>query len=179
MSHPVGEYADIRCCSSEEIFELCEGSLDRAREREVSYHLRECTDCRRLHAREMSLSSALTGSGGRSEGGHAGDDTASSVTMAIPTRSAIHRAVWGVGAAGLLALTMVSLSVYSVWPVTLAADFMAASWGLTSGASDAAGILVAVSGTTILVALIVGALVDALIAATLLAVARWWRPRGA
>jgi putative effector of murein hydrolase LrgA (UPF0299 family) len=56
---------------------------------------------------------------------------------------------------------------------------MAACWGLASGASEAAGILLAVSGSTILVALVVGALVDALIAATLLAVARWWRPRGA
>jgi hypothetical protein len=99
--------------------------------------------------------------------------------MAIPTRSAVHRAVWGVGAAVLLVLALLSLSVYSVWPVTLVADFMAASWGLTFGASEAAGILVAVSGSTILVALIVGALVDTLIAATLLAVARWWRPRGA
>lgn len=179
MSPPNGECVEVRCCSSEEIFELCEGSLDRARERAVRSHLRECPECRRLHAREMSLSSALTGSGGRADGGSTGGDTASSVAMAIPTRSAIHRAVWGVGAAGLLTLVMLSLSVYSVWPVTLVTEFMAASWGLTSGASDAAGILIAVSGSTILVALIVGALVDTLIAATLLAVARWWRPRGA
>lgn len=171
--------ADVRCCSSEEIFELCEGSLDRARERAVRSHLLGCPECQSLHAREMSLSLALTGNGRRVESGSAGGHTASSVAMAIPTRSAIHRVVWGVGAAGLLTLALLSLSVYSVWPVTLVTDFMAASWGVTSGASDAAGILIAVSGSTILVALIVGALVDTLIAATLLAVARWWRPRGA
>jgi hypothetical protein len=171
--------ADVRCCSFEEIFELCEGSLERARERAVLTHLRECPECQSLHAREMSLSLALTGNGGRAEAGSARGDTASSVAMAIPTRSAVHRAVWGVGAAGLLVLALLSLSTYSVWPVTLVTEFMATSWSLTSGASDAAGILIAVSGSTILVALIVGALVDTLIAATLLAVARWWRPRGA
>lgn len=176
MSSPA---ADVRCCSSEEIFELCEGSLDRDRERTVRSHLRECPECRGLHAREMSLSLALTGNGGRAEAGSPRGDTASSVAMAIPTRSAVHRAVWGVGAAGLLVLALLSLSMYSVWPVTLVTEFMATSWGLTSGASDAAGILIAVSGSTILVALIVGALVDTLIAATLLAVVRWWRPRGA
>lgn len=171
-----------RCCSGEEIFELCEGSLEPARESAVRSHLRRCPECRGTYSREMSLSAALSGPGGREEpqshGGSRGV-IASSVAMAIPTRSAVSRAVWGVGAAVLLAMALGSLSVYSVQPITLVTDFMAACWGLTSGMSDAAGILLAVSGSTILVALVVGALVDALIAVTLLVVARWWRPRGA
>jgi hypothetical protein len=188
LSFPVElEGGEARCCEAEEIFELCEGSLEPEREREVVSHLRVCPECRGTYRRETSLSAALSGSGrGREEGagGATGANrrrtgTASSVAMAIPTRSAAVRAVWGAGALALLAAALVSISLRSVQPVAFSTDLMAACWGLISGLSDAAAIVLAVSGWTILVALIVGVLADVLIAATLLAVARWWRPRGA
>lgn len=179
------ETLEDRCCSAEELFEFCEGSLPPDHERAVRSHLRRCEGCHSRYERESSLSLALCSSAGRvrrdvadvSRVTSAG--TARSVAMALPTRSAVARLVWGGGAAALLAAALVSLAVYAVRPVSFATDFMAACWGLTSGVADVAGILLAVSGSTILVALLVGAFVDALIAATLLAVARWWRPRGA
>ncbi|WP_047864582.1 anti-sigma factor [Rubrobacter aplysinae] len=186
------EGSGSRCRNAEEIFDLCEGSLEPAHEREVISHLRVCAGCREAYRRENSLTAALSGSGkdGEKGSGRAGSasgrrpgerrpGTASSVAMAIPTRSAATRAVWGVGAAALLAAALFSLSLRSVGPITFLNDLMAACWGLTSGLSDATGIIFAVSGGTVLVALIVGTLADALIAVTLLAVARWWRPRGA
>lgn len=178
MSLPAEEEREARCCSAEEIFELCEGLLEPGHERAVRSHLRRCAVCRRLHEREMSLSAALSGPGGRDSGGSRGG-IACKVAMALPTRSAAARIVWGAGAAALLAAALISLALHSVQPISFVTDFMATLWGLTSGVSDAAGILLVVAGPTILVALVVGAFVDALIAATLLAVARWWRPRGA
>ena len=180
MIHPgerEREANDGRCCNEEEIFELCEGSLEPGRERAVRSHLRCCPGCRSLYEREASLSAALSGAGERTGSPRGG--AARSVAMALPTRSTATRILWGAGAAALLTAALASLAVHSVQPVSYVTHFMGALWGLTSGVSDVAGILLAVSGPTILVALIVGTLVDALIAATLLAVARWWRPRGA
>lgn len=172
------EREDNRCCSAGEIFEFCEGSLEPGCERAVRSHLRTCAVCRRLQERETSLSAALSGPGEDVSGGSR-SGAARRVAMALPTRSATGRVVWGAGAVALLAAALISLSLHSVQPISFVTDFMATCWGLTSGVSDAAGILLAVSGPTILVALIVGVLMDALIAATLLAVARWWLPRGA
>lgn len=178
MSLPAEGVREARCCSAEEIFEFCEGSLEPGREREIRSHLRRCAACRGLHEREMSLSAALSGAGD----GDSGDSrvrAARKVALALPTRSAAARLVWGAGAAALLAAALLSLALHAVQPISFVTDFMATCWGLTSGVSDAAGILLIVAGPTLFVALIVGAFVDALIAATLLAVARWWRPRGA
>lgn len=183
MSGPVEKSAaeaDKPCCDAEEIFELCEGSLEPARARAVRSHLGECPGCRGLYERETSLSAVLSGArSGKDEspGGRGG--VARGVVLALPTRSTAAKMLWGAGGAALLSAALFSLALHSVQPVSFATHFMAAIWGLTSGVSDAAGILLAVSGSTILVALIVGVLADALIAATLLAVARWWRPRGA
>lgn len=177
MSSAAEEEREARCCSAEEIFELCEGSLEPGRERAVREHLRRCSACGKLHEQEMSLSAALSGPGERKDVG-AARSAARKVALALPTRSAAARAVWGAGAAALLVAALFSLALHSVQPISFITDFMATLWGLTSGVSDAAGILLVVAGPTILVALIVGAFVDVLIAATLLAVARWWRPRG-
>lgn len=181
MSLPVEkpEEREAPCCSAEEIFEFCEGGLQSPHEHAVRAHLRHCAACRRLYERELSLSAALCFPGEEDSGSGRRGGAASKVALALPTRSAAARAVWGSGAAALLALALSSLALHSVQPISFGTDFMATLWGFTSGVSDAAGILLVVAGPTILVALVVGAFVDVLIAATLLAVARWWRPRGA
>lgn len=171
------------CCEPEDIFEFCEGMLDPARARDTRDHLRSCSRCRSLYEQEMSLSAALTSPEAREEErprrfAHAQAGASRRVAMALPTRSVAAKAMWGGGAAALLGMALISLSLHSVQPFAFITHFMGVCWGLTSGISDAAGIILTVSGSTILVALIVGALVDALIAATLLAVARWRWPRG-
>lgn len=191
MSYPGVELEvdEARCREAEEIFELCEGSLESGRERALLAHLRGCPECRRIYRQESSLSAVLSNSGKKESKKEAVAGTygaerrrgsiSSAVAMSIPTRSASARAVWGLGAAALLVAALFSLSLHSVRPITFINDLMAACWGLTSGLSDAAAIILAVSGWTILVTLLVGVFADALIAVTLLAVARWWRPRGA
>lgn len=172
------------CCGQEEIFEFCEGTLEFARARELRDHLKRCPRCKSVYEQEISLSAALTSPEAR-EGEWAGETGAARskvshrVAMALPTRSAAAKAMWGGGAAALLGMALISLSLHSVQPFTFLTHFMGVCWGLTAGIADAAGVLLTVSGPTILIALVVGSCVDVLIAATLAAVARWRWPRGA
>ena len=173
-----------RCCGPEEIFEFCEGTLSLARGREVRDHLKRCSRCRSLYEQEMSLSEALSSPEAREgewpgESGGAQAGVSHRVAMALPTRSVAAKAMWGGGAAMLLGMALISLSLHSVQPYTFITHFMGVCWGLISGISDAAGIVLTVSGSTILIALLVGAFVDVLIAATLVAAARWRWLRGA
>lgn len=175
--------SEARCCGSEEIFEFCEGTLEPARAREMRDHLRSCSRCRSLYEQEISLSAALSCAESREEErrgefARARAGASQRVAMALPTRSVAAKVMWGGGAAALLTMALISLSLHSVQPFTFITHFMGVCWGLTSGISDAAGILLTVSGSTILIALAVGALVDALIAATLLIAARWRWQRG-
>lgn len=179
-----GATHDGGCCSAEEIFEYVDGSLESGREREVRDHLRRCGRCDVLRERERSLSAALRAPGLREMGwleepGDARGGVSQRVAMALPTRSPYARAMWGGGAAVILVAALISLSSHSAAPLSVVARVMSICWGLTSGLSDAVGVLLAVSGSTILAALVVGALMDVLIAATVIAAARWWRPRGA
>lgn len=169
------------CCTAEEVFEYVDGSLEPGREREVRAHLRRCGRCEELRERERSLSAALRSPGLREMGWleERGGGASHRVAMALPTRSPYAKAMWGGGAALILVAALVSLSLHSVQPFSSLTRFMSLCWGLTSGLSDAAGVILAVSGWTILAALAIGALVDVLIAATVIAAARWWRLRGA
>lgn len=173
------------CCEQEEIFEFCEGTLQPVHARRVRDHLKQCANCRSLYEQEASLSAALSHpeadrgeTSNPKRTSHARPMVSHRVAMALPTRSVIAKVVWGGGAAALLVMALISLSLHSVQPFTFITHFMGICWGLASGISDAADILMAVSGQTILVALVVGALVDALIVATLLVAARWRWPRG-
>lgn len=171
------------CCGPEEIFEFCEGMLEPARAREMRDHLRGCSRCRRLYEQEMSLSEALSSPEiregewpGESGGAQAG--VSHRVAMALPTRSAAAKIMWGAGAAALFMMALISLSLHAVQPFTFITHFMGVCWGFVSGVSDAAGIILTVSGSTILIALLVGAFMDVLIAATLVVAARWRWLRG-
>lgn len=172
------------CCGPEEIFEFCEGTLEPVHAREMRNHLRSCSRCRRLYEQEMSLSEALSSPEiregewpGESGGTQAG--VSHRVAMALPTRSVAAKIMWGTGAAALLVMALISLSLHAVQPFTFITHFMGVCWGFISGISDAAGIILTVSGSTILIALLVGAFMDVLIAATLVAAARWRWLRGA
>lgn len=171
------------CCGPEEIFEFCEGMLEPARAREMRDHLRNCSRCRSFYEQEMSLSAALSSPEVREgewpgESGGAQAGVSHRVAMALPTRSVAAKIMWGAGAAALLVMALISLALHAVQPFTFVTHFMGVCWGFISGVSDAAGIILTVSGSTILIALLVGAFMDVLIAATLVVAARWRWLRG-
>lgn len=158
-------------CDPTRIFELAEGSLRPEEAREVRSHLEGCAGCRELHERERGLNACL-GSLSFSEevwvrsGAHA---THKSVAMALPTRCRVARAVWALLAGALL----VSVAAVPEWDglvgaVVLALGALAALWGLATVGADVIRAVLAAAGSTVLLVLVLGALVDLLVAAAVL-----------
>ncbi len=99
--------------------------------------------------------------------------------MALPTRSAKVRVLWGLLASALLAAALVSLEFKGTEPVILVMDVLEACWGLVAGSADMARAIFATAGSIILLALALGALVDILIALAVLSLSRGRRAREA
>ena len=97
----------------------------------------------------------------------------------MPTRSLSARLLWAALAATLLALVLVYLELNGVQPLILAADVLAAGWGLILGSAGVAHTLLAAAGSTILIVLAVGFLADLLIAFAFVSVHRRRRAREA
>ncbi|HLL40251.1 MAG TPA: zf-HC2 domain-containing protein, partial [Rubrobacteraceae bacterium] len=80
-------------CDPERVFELAEGSLETDQEREVRKHLTSCASCRELYERELYLNLYLSSldfsrvCSSRS--------VCQWVAMALPTRPAKVRVLWG------------------------------------------------------------------------------------
>jgi hypothetical protein len=146
MSAPGGANTSSDCgCDPEKVFELADGGLNirelYERERDLSVFL-SSLDFSRLHSRSVC----------------------ESVAMALPTRSLGARILWGLFAGVLLVAAFVSLELNGTEPVILAMSILSACWALISGSVEAARVVFANAGTTILLALALGALVDALLA---------------
>lgn len=164
-------------CDPERVFELAEGSLETDEEREVREHLTSCAGCRELYDRELHLNLYLNSLDfsrvcySRS--------VCSGVAMALPTRAAKVRILWGLLASALLVAALVSLELNGTEPVSLAISALGTCWGLIAGSAHVARAVFAAAGTTILLALALGALTDVLIALAVVSVNRGRRAREA
>jgi hypothetical protein len=164
-------------CDPEKVFELAEGNLETDQEREVREHLASCAGCQERYERELYLNAYLSSldvsrlCSSRS--------VCQGVAMALPTRPAKVRIMWGLLASALLVAALVSLELNGTEPVTLAMSALGTCWGLVAGSAHVARAVFAAAGTTILLALALGALTDVLIALAVVSVSRGRRAREA
>lgn len=158
-----------RNCDPELIFELAERTLGADREREVSAHLGACPGCRELYEREMHLSNHL---GSLEFSGFRPRSVCEGVAMALPTRPVKARLLWAVLALGLLLAALLALGVGGVQLLAAVAGVLGALWGLVAGASELVETLLATAGWMLLAALLVGALVDLVIAVGVVSLTR-------
>ena len=162
-----------RRCDPQLIFELADGALGPERAREVRDHLQACPDCRVLYDREQKLNAALDSlEFAESRSIRRG------VVMALPTRPLKARLLWAALALALLLAASLALSLDGTHPAVFAVNALGVFWGVVSGFAGAAQTMLVAAGPVILVALVVGALLDLSLAAALLWTTRR-RPRAA
>jgi len=150
-------------CDPQAVFELADGALGPAREREVQDHLRLCPGCRGLYEKQLKLNASLCSlefAQTRS--------VCPGVAMALPTRPLKARFLWAILALTLLVAASLALSLDGGHPAIFAVNALGAFWGVVAGFADAAQIMLVAAGPVILAALLVGALLDLLLAAALL-----------
>ena len=164
-------------CDPEKVFELAEGNLETDQEREVREHLASCAGCQERYERELDLNAYLSSldvsrlCSSRS--------VCQGVAMALPTRPAKVRILWGLLASALLVAALVSLELNGTEPVILAMSALGTCWGLVAGSAHVARAVFAAAGTMILLALALGTLTDVLIALAVVSVSRGRRAREA
>ncbi len=178
MSHPEGSGEFGPCgCDPEKVFELADGGLSTEQEQKIKGHLASCQGCRELYERELYLNASLSSldfSGICCSG-----SVCRGVAMALPTRSARMRLLWGLLAGVLLVVALVSLKFNGTEPVILAMSTLSLCWGFVAGMTKAAHAVFATAGLTLLLVLALGALVDVFIALVVLFVSRNRRAREA
>jgi predicted anti-sigma-YlaC factor YlaD len=157
-------------CDPEAIFELADGALGAEREREVRAHLRGCPECRDLYEKELNLNSLLLETLEFAEA--PSQSVCRGVAMALPTRPLKVRFLWAALAVALLLVASVALSLDGTNPAVFAVNALDVFWGLVSGFTDLISTVFIATGTVLLGALAVGALVDLLIAATVIVLTR-------
>ena len=155
-------------CDPRAVFELADGALGPEGERDVRSHLRGCPGCRGLYEREVSLG-ALLGAA-EFEGGEA--SVRREVVMALPTRCVGARLIWGALALALLVAALLALVMGGTNPLVPAADAVDLFRGFVLGVTDVTQTVFVVAGPTIVGALAVGAVLDLVIAAVVLAKSR-------
>src|ERR687893_853335 len=152
-----------RRCDPRVIFELADGALGREQTREVRDHLEACPGCRKLYEKELKLSTFL-GSLELAEP----RSVCPGVAMALPTRPLKARLLWAALALALLLVASLALSLEGTNPAVFAVNALGVFWGVVSGFADVALTLLIAAGPILLLALVVGALLDLLLAAVLL-----------
>jgi anti-sigma factor RsiW len=152
-----------RRCDPQVIFELADGALSPERAREVRTHLEACPSCRELYEKEQELNAFL-------DSLELTEPTSvcSGVVMALPTRPLKARLLWATVALTLLLVASLALSLDGTNPVVFAVNALGVFWGVVSGFADVAQTILVAAGPVIFVALVMGALLDLLLAATLL-----------
>ena len=164
-------------CDPEKVFELVDGSLETGQEGEICEHLASCAGCQERYERELDLSADL--SSFDVSRACSSQTVCQWVAMALPTRPTKVRVLWGLLASALLVTALVSLELNGTEPVILAMSILGACWGLVAGSADVARAVFAAAGTTILLVLALGALVDVLIALVVISVNRGRQAREA
>jgi anti-sigma factor RsiW len=155
--------SSLRRCDPQVIFELADGALGPERAREVRTHLESCPTCRELYEKEQELNAflgALELTEPRS--------VCSGVVMALPTRPLKARVLWAALALTLLLLALTALSLGGTNPGLFVVNVFGAFWGVVSGFADVAQAILVAAAPVIVVALVVGALLDLALAAALL-----------
>ena len=150
-------------CDPQEIFELTDGALGPEQAGEIRAHLEVCAGCSELYEKELELS-AFLGSMELAEP----RSVCQGVAMALPTRPLKARLLWAVLALGLLVVASLASSLDGIHPAVFAVNALGLFWGVVSGFADVAMTLLIAAGPVLLVALVVGALLDLLLAAVLL-----------
>jgi anti-sigma factor RsiW len=152
-----------RHCDPQAIFELTDGALGPERAREIRAHLEACPGCSELYEKELELS-AFLGSMELAEP----RSVCQGVAMALPTRPLKARLLWAVLALALLLAASLASSLDGTHPAVFAVNALGVFWGVVSGFADVALTLLIAAGPLLLVALVVGAVLDLLLAAVLL-----------
>ena len=168
-------------CDPEKIFELADRGSDPdgpalERERKMQEHLGSCSGCRELYEHELDLNAFLRSldfSELRSR------SVARGVAMALPTRSAWVRFLWGLLATALLAVAFVSLEFNGMELVILTMSILSTCWGFIVGTADATREIFAAVGSIILFMLALGALADVFVAFVIIFLRRRRRVREA
>ena len=154
---------DPRRCDPQVIFELADGTLGPQRAREVRDHLPACPGCRELYEKEQKLNAFLDSlevAESRS--------VCPGVVMALPTRPLKARLLWAALALALLLAASLALILDGTNPAVFAVNALGVFWGVVSGFTDLAQTILVAAGPVIIVALVVGALLDLFLAAALL-----------
>jgi anti-sigma factor RsiW len=154
---------DPRRCDPQVVFELADGALGPERAREVRAHLGSCPGCRKLYERELELNTVL----GNLEFAES-RSVRPGVVMALPTRPTKTRLLWAALALALLLVASLALSLEGTHPALFAVSSLNVFWGIVAGFADVAQTILVAAGPVILVALVVGALLDLVLAAALL-----------
>ncbi len=175
MSHPKG--VDPCGCDPEKVFELADGELGTELEQKIRGHLAFCQRCSELYERELDLNASLSSLG--SPKICCSGSVCKGVALALPTRSARVRLLWGLLAGVLLVVALASLKFNGTEPVILAMSTLSACWGFVAGAAKVAHAIFTTAGPTILLMLVLGALTDVLIALAVVFVSRNRRAREA
>lgn len=157
------------CCEPETVFELAEGALPPERRTEVRAHVEACPECRELYEREKDLSRSLCSA---EFAGLRDRSVCESVAMALPTRPIRARLLWAALAGAMLMAALLALGMNGAGPMISVAGILGEGWGYVSGAVEMLRTMLAIAGWTVLVALAAGALVDLIIAAAVVSVAR-------
>src|SRR5919199_2975861 len=170
MSRSEGPFAPGRfdpCdCDPEKVFELADrgggpDGPDLEQERKIQEHLASCSGCRELYERELDLNAFLRSldfSELRSR------SVSRSVAMALPTRSARARFLWGLLASTLLVVAFISLEFNGTEPVILAISTLGTCWSFVVGLAAVTRAVLVAAGPIILFVLVLGALADVFIA---------------
>jgi hypothetical protein len=156
-------------CDPGAIFELADGALGTEREREMRSHLRGCPECRDLYEKELNLNAFLDTLEFAEPPSRS---VCRGVAMALPTRPLKARFLWAALALALLLVASLALSLEGTNPAVFAVNALDVFWGLVSGFVDVISAVFVATGTVLLGALAVGALLDLLIAATVLLLTR-------
>ena len=156
-------------CDAEAIFELADGALGTERERKIRAHLRGCPECRDLYENELNLNALLDT---LEFAEPPSQSVCRGVAMALPTRPLKARFLWAALAGALLLVALLALSLDGTNPAVFAVNALDAFWGLVSGLNDLISTVFIATGTVLLGALAVGALLDLLIAATVIVLTR-------
>lgn len=154
-------------CEPEEIFELADRALTPEKERLVRAHLEQCPGCCELYRRETRLNSCL-----KSLSFTEPRSVREGVAMALPTRPLKARLLWALLAGIMLSVALFALGVSGTNPAVFVVDTMTMFWSSASMLTDMLDTVLAAVGGVILIALVVGAMLDLLLAAVLLSVVR-------
>lgn len=163
-----------RDCDPEMVFELADGTLSQDRKREAREHLRACPECQELYQREVDLNAYLEclEVSGPEPSDARSRSVCQGVAMALPTRPVRARVLWGVLALALMLAALLALNLSGTNLVTSATSLVDVLWSLVSGLADLVVTVFVMAGPVILIALLLGAIADVIIAAAVFSAAR-------